>query len=43
MEMVLVVVAAITALVLIEGAKEMLNRMAKAKARAERQSDRPRR
>ena len=41
--MVLVVVAAITALVLIEGAKETLNRMAKAEARSERRSDRARR
>lgn len=43
MEMVLVVVASIIALLLIEGAKSTINRMTRAKARAERRNDHPRR
>lgn len=43
MEMVLVVVAAVAALLLIEGAKDAIDRMARAKVRAKRRSDHPRR
>ena len=43
MEMVFVVIAAVTALMLIEGAKGAINRMSGVKLRAERRGDRPRR
>jgi hypothetical protein len=43
MEIVLIVVAAVAALLLADGAKDAINRMARARVRAERRSDRPRR